>query len=44
VPEDNAPIPEPDDDHAKHNEAPSDADKALDEQAKQEESGQENPT
>jgi hypothetical protein len=42
--ESNAPIPESDEEHAKHDdEAPSNADKARDEQAKQEESGQENP-
>ena len=40
-----APIPESDDEYAKHDDdTPSDADKARDEQAKQEESGQENPT
>lgn len=43
--ESGAPIPESDDEYAKHDDdAPSAADKAQDEQAKQEESGQENPT
>jgi hypothetical protein len=45
VTESDAPIPESDDEYAKHDDdTPSDADKARDEQAKQEESGQENPT
>jgi hypothetical protein len=44
VPERDTPIPESDDEYAKHDDAPSDADKARDEQARQEESGQENPT
>jgi hypothetical protein len=38
------PTPESDEDSAKRDDVPSDADKARDEQAKQEESGQENPT
>jgi hypothetical protein len=44
VSESDAPIPESDDEYGKHDDAPSDAEKARDEQAKQEESGQENPT
>jgi hypothetical protein len=44
VPESDAPISESDDEYAKHDDdAPSAADKARDEQARQEESGQENP-
>jgi hypothetical protein len=44
VSESDAPIPESDDEYPKHDDAPSDAEKAREEQAKQEESGQENPT
>jgi hypothetical protein len=44
-PASDAPIPETDDEYATHDDdAPTDADRARDEQAKQEESGEENAT